>query len=165
MKKGAVFYICSADADLMIMMMMAIRDSGLNLKQSLVWVKNNIVLGRRDYNAQHENILYGWKDTGHKFYGNSGSSSVWNFNKPQISKLHPTMKPVELCDKAIKNSSKRNQIILDLFLGSGSTLIACEKNNRICYGMEIDPIYCDVIVQRWEEFTGKKAELIRKRKR
>lgn len=154
-KNGASFYICSADADLM-MMMMAIRDSGLKMKQSLVWVKNNIVLGRRDYKSQHENILYGWKKT-HKFYGKSGERSVWNFYKPHSSKLHPTMKPVELVIHAIENSSKMEDLLYEPFCGSGTTIIACEQTNRICYGMEIDPHYCDVIIKRWEDFTGKKA--------
>lgn len=162
MREGAVYYICSADADLMMMMMMmmSINDSGLKLKQSLVWVKNNIVLGRRDYKCAHENILYGWKGSGHKFYGRSGESSVFEFDKPHSSKLHPTMKPVKLIEHAILNSSQWDEVVLDLFLGSGSTLIACEKISRICYGMEIDAKYCDVIIKRWEDYTGKKAEKI-----
>jgi DNA modification methylase len=84
---------------------------------------------------------------------------VWEIDRPLDSKLHPTMKPVDLCCRGISNSSKEGDIVLDLFLGSGTTLIACEKTGRTCYGMEIDPIYCDVIVKRWEEFTGKKAIL------
>jgi DNA modification methylase len=160
MKKGAPFYICSADSDLMMMMMMSISDANLKLKQSIVWVKNNIILGRRDYKAQHENILYGWNDGAHKFYGGSGQSTVWKLNKPMQSKLHPTMKPVALIEKAILNSSKQGDNVLDLFGGSGSTLIACEKLERRCYMMEIDPHYCDVIIKRWEDFTGLKAKRI-----
>lgn len=87
-------------------------------------------------------------------------TEVWEIDRPHNSKLHPTMKPVELCEKAIKNSSNRDDVVMDLFLGSGSTLIACEKSNRICYGMEIDPKYCDVIIKRWEDFTGLKAQLV-----
>jgi DNA modification methylase len=121
-------------------------------------VKNNIVLGRRDYKAKHENLLYGWKDgAAHKFYGKAGESTVWMHDKPHKSELHPTMKPVELIIHAIHNSTATNQLVLDLFGGSGSTLIAAEKTNRICYTMEIDPHYTDIIVTRWEQFTGKKA--------
>ena len=157
MREGAVYYICSADANLM-MMMMSICEAGLKLKQSLVWVKNNIVLGHRDYKCAHENILYGWKGSGHKFYGRSGESSVFEFNKPQTSRLHPTMKPVDLISHCIMNSSQWSEIVLDLFGGSGSTMIAAEKLNRKCRMTEIDPIYCQVIIDRWQNFTGKKAK-------
>jgi DNA modification methylase len=156
MKSGASFYICSADSDLM-MMMMSISDSGLKLKQSLVWVKNNIVLGRRDYKAKHENILYGWNEGAHTFYGAAGEPTVWEVNKPQKNDVHPTMKPIELVAKAVRNSSKGDDNVLDLFGGSGSTLIACEQLGRKCYMMEIDPRYVDVIVKRWSQFTGQEA--------
>jgi DNA modification methylase len=111
------------------------------------------------YNYKHEPIFFGWT-TKHKFYGaGEFQTSVWEVQKPQKSDLHPTMKPVALIVNAIMNSTKNGQIVFDPFLGSGSTLIASEKTGRVCYGMEIDPHYCDVIVRRWEDYTGKKAKL------
>ena len=145
---------------MMMMMMMMMMKSGLPYRHVIIWVKNNHVLGRCDYNYKHEPIFFGWTKT-HKFYGNGEfQTSVWEVDKPHKSDLHPTMKPVRLMVNAIQNSSERNQIVLDPFLGSGSTLIACEQTNRKCYGMEIDPIYCQVIIDRWEKLTGKKAEKI-----
>ena len=108
--------------------------------------------------SKYESIIYGWNKN-HNFYGKKGSFDIWDIDRTKKNKLHPTMKPVELSMNAINNSSINKNIILDLFLGSGSTLIACEKTNRKCYGMELDPHYCDVIVKRWENFTGKKATL------
>lgn len=137
---------------------LAIEDLGFYWSTWLVWLKNNHVLGRMDYNTKHELILYGWKGK-HKFYGGF-QTSVLEANKPNSSSLHPTMKPVELLTKLLLNSTKKDMIVYDPFLGSGSTLIACEQTNRICYGMEIDPAYVDVIVKRWENFTGKKAKLL-----
>lgn len=126
--------------------------SKLSLHQMLIWNKNNHVLGRSDYNYKHEPILYGWAKK-HKFYGNGSQIfSVWNFDKPIKSDLHPTMKPVALIENAILNSSITGNIVSDLFLGSGSTLIACEKTNRICYGMELDEYYCDIIFKRYYEW-------------
>jgi len=125
----------------------------------LVWVKNQFVIGRADYNSQHELILFGWFNH-HKFYGGHNHSTVLNYDKPRMNDLHPTMKPIELLTKLIMDGSRENMLVYDPFLGSGSTLIACEQTNRICYGMEIDPAYIDVIIERWENFTGKKANLI-----
>jgi len=116
--------------------------------QILVWVKNNHVLGRQDYSNKHELIVYGWVSK-HKFYGGF-DTTVWEIPKPQVSPLHPTMKPIELCAKAIKNSTLSGMKVLDVFGGSGTTLIACEQLNRTCYMMEIDPAYCDVIRERYE---------------
>lgn len=121
---------------------------------TIVWVKNSLVLGHGDYHYRHEPILYGWsRGAGHKFYGDRTQTTVWEIDKPSVSKEHPTMKPVAVPARAIKNSSKKGDIVLDLFGGSGSTLIACEQTNRICYMMEIDPRYCDVIRKRYEVFT------------
>lgn len=126
----------------------------------LIWKKKRLVLSWADYKSIHEPILYGWFKNGvHKFYGDRKQVSVWEFEREDI-KGHPTPKPVELICKAIENSSKKNDIVIDFFGGSGSTLIACEKMNRQCYTMEIDEQYCDVIISRWEEMTGNKAELI-----
>jgi len=120
----------------------------------LIWSKNNHVLGRCDYNYKHEPILYGWNKT-HNFYGKGKYKfSVWPIDRSVAYKLHPTMKPVELMMNAALNSTKENDAVLDIFLGSGSTLIACEQTGRTCYGTEIDPAYIDVIIQRWVNFTG-----------
>lgn len=154
-KAGAAYYGCSPQGGELMMMMMAWLEAGWELKQQIIWVKNNIVLGRSDYHYKHEPLLYGWK-TGqaHKFYGGYGESTVWEINKPQVSDLHPTMKPIALITKAINNSTKAEDVILDLFGGSGSTLIACEQTNRTCYMMELDPRYCDVIRKRYAKFIG-----------
>lgn len=145
----------------MMMMMMMMKKAFWNVKHELVWVKNQptFSMGRLNYDYQHEPIVYGWKKT-HKWIGNGKfNKSVWNIDRPKKSELHPTMKPVELVANSILNSSEEGDIILDLFGGSGTTLIACEQTSRSAFLSEIDPHYCDVIVQRWERLTGKKAEL------
>lgn len=109
--------------------------------------------------SKYEPIVYGWFND-HLFYGDRSNFDIWDIQRTQKNDLHPTMKPVALVDKAIRNSSKKEDIVLDLFMGSGTTLIACEQNDRIAYGMELDPKYVDVIINRWEEFTGKKAVLL-----
>lgn len=153
------YYICSPQGGDLMMMMMSIIRAGFQLKHMLIWVKNNHVLGRCDYNYKHEPILYGWKDNGtHEFYGNGKyKTSVWEFNMPLKNDLHPTMKPVELMVEAILNSSTKDSVTIDLFGGSGSTLIACEKTNRRCFIMELDPHYCRVIIERWQKYTNKQA--------
>lgn len=154
------YYITGPQIQGMMMMMMMMQEAGLPYRHVIIWVKNNHVLGRCDYNYKHEPVFFGWTKT-HKFYGGGPfKTSVWEIAKPHKSDLHPTMKPVELITNAILNSSAPKQVVLDPFLGSGSTLIACEKTNRICYGMEIDSHYCDVIIKRWEDFTGKKAKRV-----
>lgn len=201
---GAAIYVCHADgasSDFRA----ALKNANWTIKQCLIWVKNQFVLGRQDYQWQHEPILYGWKPgAAHAWYGgrkrstvidddvpivikdegthklilfNTGLrqvvikatdaeiissagddlSTIWRIEKPQRNGEHPTMKPIALCARAIQNSSKSDDIVLDLFAGSGSTLMAAEQTNRICYAMEYDPIYVDVIIKRWETFTGKKA--------
>lgn len=143
--------------DIHLMMMMMMQKAELMLHHVLIWVKNNHVLGRTDYNYQHEPILYGWNKK-HKFYGKGEQTkSVWNYDKPTQSKHHPTMKPVELLINAILNSTKEQDLVLDPFGGSGSTLIACEKTGRKCYMIEISPIYCQVIINRWQDLTGQQA--------
>ena len=138
---------------------MAIEDAGFKWGDYLIWVKNSMVMGRKDYNAQHEFIVYAWKGR-HKFYGPTNSVTVLEFNRPQKSELHPTMKPVALVARLMTDGSRENGLVYDPFLGSGTTLIAAEQTNRICYGSELDPGYCDVIVQRWETLTGQKAVLL-----
>ena len=142
----------------MMMMMMMMMNAGWQVKHEIIWRKQSIVLNRADYNYQHEPIMFGWKNK-HIFYGKGqfATTSVWDFDRPTKSKEHPTMKPISLIGEILLNSSKENDIVLDLFGGSGSTLIACEQLNRKCLMMELDEHYCDVIINRWEQFTGKKA--------
>jgi len=157
LKNVSAYYIFSPQGGELPLLLQAVRDSGFQLKHVLVWVKNHHVLGRADYNYKHEPIVYGWKQKGtHNFYrkGNQ-KTSVWEHPKPLKNDLHPTMKPIAILINAILNSSDVGNIILDQFLGSGSTLIACEETNRKCYGMEIDPHYCDVIVNRFIYYMNK----------
>ncbi len=127
---------------------------------TIIWAKQSAGMGWQDYRAQHEPILYGWKpgDGKHYFCGDRAKTTVWNISRDsQTGYVHPTQKPVALPEEAILNSSKEGDIVLDLFGGSGSTLIACEKTTRSCRMMELDPKYCDTIIARWEKFTGEKA--------
>ena len=160
MKAGAAFYIWHADSERYNFEGAAL-DVGWNVRQTLIWNKSSITLGRQDYQWKHEPCLYGWNDgASHAWYSDRKQTTVLNFDKPNSSKLHPTMKPVPLFDYEIKNSSKSGDLVLDLFGGSGTTMIACEQNGRDAYLMELDPRYADVIIKRWEEFTGKKATKI-----
>lgn len=127
---------------------------------TIQWVKPSLVMSQGDYHSQNEPCLFGWKEgAGRVRVKDRKQTTLWHCDRSAETKVHPTMKPVELCQRAIENSSVQNCIVLDLFGGSGSTLIACEKTGRINYSMELDPKYCDVIVQRWQEFTGKTAFL------
>jgi len=156
----ASIYVTSPQNDgMMMMMMMMMMNAGLKVRHVLIWVKNNHVfsMGRLDYDYQHEPILFTWNKTHKKIMKGNHKTSCWFINKPQESKLHPTMKPIELVANALLNSSEANDAVLDPFGGSGTTLIACEQLNRKCYMMELDPLYCDVIVKRWETLTNKKA--------
>lgn len=188
-KDGGTFYIWHSEKE-DIAFKEQLTKAGVYVHQTLIWVKNNFVLGRMDYQPKHEPCLYGWKEgAGHYFvddrsqssvvedekpdikkmkkeelvklleeiYSDKVSTTVIKENKPQVSDLHPTMKPIKLLARLIKNSSKKEEKVLDLFGGSGSTLITCEQLDRKCYMMEYDPVYVDVIIQRWENFTGKKA--------
>lgn len=159
-KDGGVIYCFHADTE-GLNFRQAFKEAGFKLSECLVWVKNSLVLSRQDYHWRHEPCLYGWKEgASHYFIDDRTQDTVWEYDKPKVNDLHPTMKPLELVGRAIKNSSKQKNIVLDLFGGSGSTLIACEQLNRACYTMELDPKYCDVIVERWENLTGKKAVLL-----
>ena len=157
-KDKCSIYVTMPQGGAHMMMMMMIKESGWQVKHELIWVKNNHVLGRVDYYYKHEPILYGWKK-GHKWVGKGKfDKSVWEIDKPLKSDLHPTMKPIELIENALLNSSNKNDLILDLFGGSGSTLIASEKNGRKARLMEIEPKYCDVIRRRytqWAKENGK----------
>lgn len=162
LKDCSSYYICSTQGGDLYLMMMMMNKNGLPLKHNLIWAKNNHVLGRCDYNYKHEPILYGWNKK-HKFYGYGDQKfSIWNYNKPLKNDLHPTMKPVELIVNAILNSSQRNMTVCDPFLGLGSTLIAAEKTNRKCYGMEIDPLYLQTTIDRWENYTDLKADAVKR---
>ena len=159
-KDGGAIYVFHADTE-GLNFRKAFKEAGYKLAECLIWVKNTFVMGRQDYQWRHEPILYGWKQgSGHYFIDDRSLSTVLEFDKPNRNAEHPTMKPVELIAYLIKNSSKRNEVVLDLFGGSGSTLIACEQLERKCFIMEYDPKYCDVIIDRWEKFTNQKAELI-----
>ncbi|MCI8655482.1 MAG: DNA modification methylase [Clostridia bacterium] len=158
-KEGGCIYVFHADTE-GLNFRNAFINAGFKLAECLIWVKNTFVMGRQDYQWKHEPILYGWKEgAAHYFINDRTQSTILEFDKPTRNAEHPTMKPIDLLVRLIKNSSKENNIILDLFGGSGSTLIAAEQTNRISYLMELDPKYCDVIVKRWEALTGKKAKL------
>lgn len=160
MKPGACFYIWHADSE-GYNFRGACDESGLKVRQCIIWSKNCMVMGRQDYQWQHEPCLYGWKDgAGHLWASDRKQTTILNFNKPSKADLHPTMKPIPLFDYQIKNNTKGGDIVLDLFGGSGTTIMACEQNGRVAYSMEYDPRYVDVIIKRWEEYTGEKAELI-----
>jgi DNA modification methylase len=157
MKPGAVFYIWYADSE-GFNFRAACAGVGWTVRQCLIWAKNTMVMGRQDYHWQHEPCLYGWKDgAGHLWAADRKQTTVLNFDRPQVNKEHPTMKPVALIEYQLLNNTKGGDVCLDLFGGSGTTLIACEKNGRIARLMELDPKYCDVIIRRWQEYTGKKA--------
>ncbi len=158
MKDGSCIYVTHSEVE-RLSFTETFKMVGFQLSSIIIWVKNNSTFSmNKDYKWKHEPIIYGWKKGSHNFYGDNSQDTVWLYDRPSKSKLHPTTKPIELINKAIKNSSKKNEIVLDIFLGSGSTLIACEKTNRICYGMELDTKYCDIIIERWEQFTGQKAK-------
>lgn len=189
MREGAGFYIWHGESE-GLNFRKACNATGWNLKQCIIWVKSQIVLGRQDYQWKHEPCLYGWKSgSGHYFIKNRKQptvfdsdmnlelmsaeelraviadimeqSSVLREGKPSRNAEHPTMKPVPLIKKQVKNSTKRGGIVLDIFGGSGTTLIACEELDRVCYMAELDAKYCDVIVKRWETLTGNTAVLYR----
>lgn len=129
-------------------------------KALIIWDKGNHTLSNSDYMSKYEPIVYGWFNE-HNFYGDRSNFDIWNIQRTLKNDLHPTMKPIELVAKAVQNSTRKNEYVLDLFGGSGSTLIACEQLERKCFIMEIEPKYCDVIIKRWETLTGQKAELIK----
>jgi site-specific DNA-methyltransferase (adenine-specific) len=159
MKAGAVFYIWHADSE-GYNFRGAAHDAGWKVRQCLIWKKSTMVMGRQDYHWKHEPCLYGWKEgAGHLWATDRKQTTILEFDKPNRNKEHPTMKPVALFEYQMLNNTKGGDIILDSFGGSGTTMLAAEKNGRIAYVMELDPKYCDVIVKRWEDFTGKKAIL------
>lgn len=159
LEDGAAFYVWYASREV-VNFQTAIEESGFTVKQELIWCKDSLVLGRQDYQWRHEPCLYGWKETGsHSFYGDRKQTTILEFQRPKVNDIHPTMKPVPLFSYQIQNSTnaRENNKCLDLFGGSGTTIIACEQTNRKAYVMEFDPRYVDAIIDRWEKLTGKKA--------
>jgi len=157
MKPGAVFYIWHADLE-GYNFRGAAQDAGWKVRQCLIWKKSSMVMGRQDYHWKHEPCLYGWKEgAGHLWATDRKQTTILEFDKPTSNGEHPTMKPVALFEYQLLNNTKGGDIVLDSFGGSGTTLIAAEKNGRIARMMELDPRYCDVIVKRWQDFTGKIA--------
>ncbi|MFU0572771.1 site-specific DNA-methyltransferase [Gardnerella greenwoodii] len=154
MADDASIYVFHADTE-GLNFRKAFQDAGFYLSGCCIWKKPSLVLGRSPYQWQHEPCLYGWKKKGkHKWYAGRKETSVWEFEKPKKNADHPTMKPIALLAYPIKNSSMTNSLVLDPFAGSGSTLIACEQTGRICYAIELDEKYCDVIVKRYIEQVG-----------
>ena len=138
-----------------------LEEAGAHWSDTIIWAKDRFTLGRADYQRQYEPIWYGWREGAkHHWCGDRDQGDVWRIPRPQASELHPTTKPLALVERAIENSSRPDDIVLDLFLGSGTTLIAAERTGRVCYGVELDPHYCDIVIARWESFTGNKAERV-----
>ena len=161
MHPGAAFYVWHAPGPDLLLFHRALHDVNLGVRQNLVWLKNSFVLGRSDYQYQHEPCAYGWVDgSAHEWHSDRKQSSVLEFDRPTRSLEHPTMKPVTLFAYLIGNSSVQGDRVLDLFAGSGTTLIACEELGRRAYVMEKDERYAAVILRRWESLTGRKAEEI-----
>ncbi len=150
-------YVAMSSSELDVLQA-AFRAAGGKWSTFIIWAKHTFTLGRADYQRQYEPILYGWPEGAQRHWcGDRDQSDVWQIKKPQKNDLHPTMKPVELVERALRNSSRPGDVVLDPFGGSGTTLIAAEKSGRVARVMELDPKYADVIVQRWEDFTGKEA--------
>lgn len=165
LRPGARIYLCHPAGQASVLSGQAFLNAGWRLHQTLVWVKDSLVLGRSDYHYRHEPVYYGYKPgppamvrSRRGWYADRRQSSVFEVPRPKASREHPTQKPVQLIEAHLSNSSRPSDLVLDPFIGSGSTLIACEKLGRRCYGIEIDPRYVDVAVRRWEAFTGRKAE-------
>lgn len=163
-KDTAVYFVTSPQGGELGLMMMMMKDAGLPVRHMIIWEKNSATfsLGRLDYDYQHEPIFYTWTKSHNNYRNGEYRTTIWKYDKPRKCDLHPTMKPVALVANCLKDGSKENDIVLDMFGGSGTTLIAAEQLNRRARLMELDPHYCDVIVKRWEKLTGCKAELQRK---
>jgi len=156
-KNTASMYICHA-SQWQLETEAALRRAGFEVRNPVIWVKNCGAFGFARYKFQHEPIFYAHvKDKSDKWYGDLTQTTVWHEKKPAANRLHPTMKPVEIVQRAVVNSSRRGDIVLDLFMGSGTTLIAAQTLERRCFGMELDPKYADVVILRWEQWAGKKA--------
>ena len=160
MKPGAAFYIWHADSE-GYNFRTACKEAGWQVRQCLIWNKNSLVMGRQDYQWKHEPCLYGWKEgASHTWNSDRKQTTVIDWEKPKVNDIHPTMKPVGLFEYLISNSSRKGDLVLDTFGGSGTSIMACEQDGRSCCTMELDPRYVDAIIRRWENFTGGKAVLI-----
>lgn len=163
MEKGASFYIFHSDGYSYWFRKALINTVDLELRENLIWVKNSMALGRQDYQWRHEPCLYGWKKgASHNWFSDRKQTTVMEFDRPTKSVEHPTMKPIPLFAYLIQNSSQEGWNVYDSFGGSGTTIMACEQLGRNGFSMELDPHYCDVIINRWETYTGRKAEKINK---
>lgn len=161
MEKGASFYIFHSDGYSYYFRKALLNTVDLEMRENLIWVKNSMTLGRQDYQWRHEPCLYGWKKgTSHNWFSDRKQTTVMEFDRPTKSVEHPTMKPIPLFAYLIQNSSQEGWNVYDSFGGSGTTIMACEQLDRNGFSMELDPHYCDVIINRWETYTGKKAEKI-----
>ena len=153
-------YICMSTREWPVVSRVLAEEGG-HWSDTIIWAKDRFVLGRADYQRQYEPIWYGWREGAqHHWCGDRDQGDVWTIPRPADSPLHPTMKPLALVERAIDNSSRAGDVVLDLFLGSGTTLIAAERTGRVCYGMELDPHYAQVAVLRWQAFTGEQARRI-----
>lgn len=171
LRAGGVFYVASPAGPMHIEFLLAMREAGMRIRQTIIWVKDRFVLGRTDFHYRHEPVLYGdlgekdhepivygWAEgERHAFYGGRRLDTVWEIARPSASREHPTMKPVELVARALEYSSRPGDAVYDPFVGSGTTLIAAEQLGRRCLAMEIDPRYAQVTIDRWEAFTGQAA--------
>ena len=163
LKPGGCFYICAPSNRMLESFLWATAEAGLDVKQALVWMKNHFVLSRSDYHSKHEVLLYGWKPGAPHYYsGDRRQHSIWEFPKPQRSPFHPTSKPIALLERTIVNNSREGEMVYDGFVGGGSTLIACESTGRRCRALEIEPQYVAVTIARWEQITGKRADLMQR---
>ncbi len=154
---GAI-YVCMSSKELPLVSRVLTEEGG-HWSDTIIWHKDRFVLGRADYQRSYEPVWYGWREgAGHHWCDDRDQGDVWAIVRPSDAPLHPTMKPLPLMERAITNSSQPGDLVLDPFLGSGSTLVACERTGRICAGIEIDPIYTDVVLARWERFSGEIAK-------
>ena len=157
LRPGAGVYVWHSDSEA-LPVLLAAKEFGFQVRQIIIWLKNSMVLGRKDYQTQHEPCLYGWKDgAAHAWHNDRCQTTILKFDRPSRSEDHPTMKPIELFEYQIMNSTLRGELVIDPFGGSGTTIMAAERCGRKAALLEIDPRYCDVIVRRWEAATGKKA--------
>jgi site-specific DNA-methyltransferase (adenine-specific) len=158
LRAGGAFYLASPAGPGHLAFLLALADADLTVHQTLVWLKNALVIGHSDYSYRHEPIIYGWKDgAAHTFRGDRTQDSVWEIARPARNDVHPTIKPVELVERAIRNSCAPGDTISDPFVGSGTTIIAAERTDRRCLAIEIDPRYAQVAIERWQTFSGERA--------
>ena len=158
LRPGGAFYVASPAGPAHLAFLLALADADLSLHQTLIWVKSSLVIGHSDYSYRHEPILYGWRSgAAHTFRGDRTQDSVWEIARPARSEIHPTVKPVELVERAVRNSCVPGDTVADPFVGSGTTIIAAERSDRRCLAAELDPRYAQAAIERWQSFTGGRA--------